>query len=219
MTNYASTETKNSYLMREQNYSFKTIEQTSDVELYKDKGSKFYAYAFPIQKETDVKKHIEELKEKHSSAGHFCYAYRLGPSASHYRVSDDGEPNNSAGMPILGQLQAKDLTNILVVVVRYFGGIKLGVGGLIMAYKTAAKQILETIHIVTSYTRDNIKIHFTYNELSYVMRIIKKYNLKILQQHQELACWVKISVKKKDLESILLAFSAYHKIEVEILND
>ncbi|MDA8531298.1 YigZ family protein [Flavobacteriaceae bacterium] len=99
-------------------------------------------------------------------------AYRLRPSASHYRVSDDGEPNNSAGMPILGQLQAKDLTNTLVVVVRYFGGIKLGVGGLIMAYKTAAKQILETIQIVTFYKRDNVKINFTYNELSYVMRII-----------------------------------------------
>ena len=172
MTNYASTETKNRCLMREQNYAFKTIEQSSDVELYKDKGSKFYAYAFPIQKETDVKKHIEKLKEKHRSARHFCYAYRLGPSASHNRVSDDGEPNNSAGMPILGQLQAKDLTNTLVVVVRYFGGIKLGVGGLIMAYKTAAKQILETIHIITIYKSDNIKINFTYNELSYVMRII-----------------------------------------------
>ena len=167
--------------------TYKTISNASEEILLKEKNSKFFGYASPVSNEDDVKEFIIELKKKHNTARHFCYAYQIGTENPSYRANDDGEPNNSAGMPILGQLQAKDLTNTLVVVVRYFGGIKLGVGGLIMAYKTAAKQILETIQIVTFYKRDNVKINFTYNELSYVMRIIKKYNLKIIQQHQELA--------------------------------
>ncbi len=198
---------------------YKSIECASDELLYKDKGSKFFGYAYPIKDVSDVQKHITELKEKHRTAGHFCYAYRLGANGEHYKVSDDGEPNNSAGMPILGQLQAKALTNTLVVVVRYFGGTKLGVGGLIVAYKKTAKQSLGTSKIITHFIKKTIKIHFSYNELSFVMRIVKKFDLKITEQYQEMKCWLKISIKKRDLKLVKTAFEAHHKIELEILND
>ena len=130
-------------------FEFQTIESSSNEILYKDKGSKFFGYAFPIYNENDVKNTIGLLKEKRKTAGHFCYAYRLGADGDIYKVSDDGEPNNSAGMPILGQLQARNITNTLVVIVRYFGGTKLGVGGRISAYRTAAKHSLEEWQIRT----------------------------------------------------------------------
>ena len=129
--------------------TYKTILKPSEEVLYKDKGSKFYGYAFPIKSVEDHKGIIENLKQKHSSAGHFCFAYQFGIDTPYYRTSDDGEPSNSAGLPIYGQLQAFDVTNVLVVVVRYFGGTKLGVGGLISAYKTTAKLSLEASDLKT----------------------------------------------------------------------
>ena len=129
--------------------TYKTILNPSKEILYKDKGSKFYGYAFPIYTIDDYKGIIENLKQKHSNAGHFCFAFQHVISTPYYRTSDDGEPSNSAGLPIYGQLQAFDVTNILVVVVRYFGGTKLGVGGLISAYKTTAKLCLEASALKT----------------------------------------------------------------------
>ena len=205
--------------MNDEILEFKSIECASQELLYKYKGSKFFGYAYPIQNESDAQNCIAKLKEKHRSAGHFCYAYRLGPSGEQYKVSDDGEPNNSAGMPILGQLQAKALSNTLVVVVRYFGGTKLGVGGLISAYKTTAKQSLDASKTIIHYIKKVIKIQFSYNELSHVMRIVKKFDLKITEQCQEMECWLKILVKKRDLKTVKTAFEAHHKIELEILND
>ena len=183
--------------MDEKTLEFQTIDRASNPVLYKDKGSKFFAYAFPIINESDVKRFITILKEKHKTAGHFCYAYRFGASGSVFKVSDDGEPKNSAGMPILGQLQARNLTNTLLVVVRYFGGTKLGIGGLISAYRTAAKYCLDDSEITTLYIKKTIIVRFYYDALSHVMRIIKTYNLKIIEQHQELDCWLKILVKKR----------------------
>ena len=205
--------------MSEGTFEFLTIDRASDEILYKDKGSKFFGYAFPIENEIDVKRNIYLLKEKHKSAGHFCYAYRLGANGNTHKVSDDGEPNNSAGMPILGQLKAKNITNTLVVIVRYYGGTKLGVGGLISAYRTTSKQSLDTCKITTLHIKEIILVHFTYNELSHVMRIVKKYNLEILEQHQELECWLKILVKKRDLELVKSTFKSHHKIKLEIFND
>ena len=205
--------------MSEGTFEFLTIDRASDEFLYKDKGSKFFGYAFPIENEIDVKRNIDLLKEKHKSAGHFCYAYRLGANGNTHKVSDDGEPNNSAGMPILGQLKAKNITNTLVVIVRYYGGTKLGVGGLISAYRTTSKQSLDTCKITTLHIKEIILVHFTYNELSHVMRIVKKYNLEILEQHQELECWLKILVKKRDLELVKSTFKSHHKIKLEIFND
>ena len=122
-------------------------------------------------------------------------------------------------MPILGQLKAKNITNTLVVIVRYYGGTKLGVGGLISAYRTTSKQSLDTCKITTLHIKEIILVHFTYNELSHVMRIVKKYNLEILEQHQELECWLKILVKKSDLELVKSTFKSHHKIKLEIFND
>ena len=199
--------------------NYKTILKPSDEILYKDKGSKFYGYAFPLKTPEEHKEIIEKLKQKHSSAGHFCFAYQLGVENIYFRASDDGEPSNSAGMPIYGQLQAFDVTNVLVVVVRYFGGTKLGVGGLISAYKTAAKLSLEASAVKTMDILIPFKISFEYKELSQVMRIIKKYQLVLKSQRLEMDCEVVVLVKKSVKKSLQTAFDTFHKIKVEILND
>jgi len=199
--------------------TYKTILKPSEEVLYKDKGSKFYGYAFPIKSVEDHKGIIENLKQKHSSAGHFCFAYQFGIDTPYYRTSDDGEPSNSAGLPIYGQLQAFDVTNVLVVVVRYFGGTKLGVGGLISAYKTTAKLSLEASDLKTLDILIPFKLSFEYKDLSQVMRIIKKHQLILKSQRLEMECEVEILVKKSVKKSLQTAFEPFHKIKVEILND
>lgn len=199
--------------------TYKTLKKPSEPVLYKDKGSKFIGYAFPIEPKDDFKAHIDKLKQEHSSAGHFCFAYQLGIDTPYHRSSDDGEPSNSAGLPIYGQLLAFGVTNVLVVVVRYFGGTKLGVGGLISAYKTTARLSLEASHIQTLDVLIPLKLTFAYKELSQVMRIIKKYQLVLKTQSLELDCEIVILAKKISLNSIMTTFEAFHKIKVEALND
>ena len=199
--------------------TYKTLETPSKEVLYKDKGSKFFGYAFPIKTKEEFKSIIEHIKQKHSSAGHFCFAYQLGIEIPYYRASDDGEPSNSAGLPIYGQLQAFGITNVLVVVVRYFGGTKLGVGGLISAYKNTAKLSLEASTIKTLDVLIPLKLTFAYKDLSQVMRIIKKYQLVLKSQRLEMDCEVEILVKKITLKTIKTTFEAFHKIKVEMLND
>ena len=199
--------------------TYKTLETPSNEVLYKDKGSKFFGYAFPIKTKEEFKSIIEHIKQKHSSAGHFCFAYQLGIEILYYRASDDGEPSNSAGLPIYGQLQAFGITNVLVVVVRYFGGTKLGVGGLISAYKNTAKLSLEASTIKTLDVLIPLKLTFAYKDLSQVMRIIKKYQLVLKSQRLEMDCEVEILVKKITLKTIKTTFEAFHKIKVEMLND
>lgn len=200
-------------------FNYKTINTPSLEVLYKDKGSKFYGYAIPIETDQEVKKALEELKQKHSSAGHFCYAYQHGLETTYYRVSDDGEPNNSAGLPIYGQLQAFKVTNILIVVIRYFGGTKLGVGGLISAYKATAKLSLEVSQIKTLDILIPLKLSFAYKDMSKVMRIIKKQQLIIKSQRLEMECEVLVLVQKMNLKSSIRTFEAFHQIKVEVLND
>lgn len=199
--------------------TYKTILKPSEEVLYKDKGSKFYGYAFPILTTEEVKKHIDKLKKKHSNAGHFCFAFQHGIQTPYYRASDDGEPSNSAGLPIYGQLQAFGVTNVLVVVVRYFGGTKLGVGGLISAYKTTAKLSLETSVVKQMDILIPFKLTFEYKELSQVMRIIKKFQLILKSQRLEMECEVVLLAKKSVEKSLQTTFEAFHKIKVEILND
>ena len=199
--------------------NYKTIKTPSLKVLYKDKGSKFYGYAIPIETDQEVKKALEELKQKHSSAGHFCYAYQHGLETIYYRVCDDGEPNNSAGLPIYGQLQAFEVTNILIVVIRYFGGTKLGVGGLISAYKATAKLSLEVSQIKTLDILIPLKLSFVYKDMSKVMRIIKKQQLVIKSQRLEMECEVLVLVKKMNLKSLIRTFEAFHQIKVQVLND
>ena len=142
--------------------TYKTITRPSEQVLFKDKNSKFFGYAFPITNAEDIFPHLENLRKKHHAARHWCYAYQIGTETITFRANDDGEPSNSAGQPIYGQIQSFKLTDVLVVVVRYFGGVKLGVGGLINAYKTTAKMALETSKIIQKTINEEFKITFDY---------------------------------------------------------
>jgi len=182
--------------------TYKTIEIVKGDALFKEKGSKFIGYVFPITSEDDVKIYINQLKKKHYAARHWCYAWQLGVEDISYRVNDDGEPNNSAGNPIYGQILSKDVTNVLVVVVRYFGGTKLGVGGLISAYKTTAKLILEEAKIVEKTIDVFFQLIFEYKDMNKVMRIIKEQHINLIQQKMELSCDFLISVRKKNASKV-----------------
>jgi len=161
------------------NDSYKTIKAKSEG-LFKDKGSKFLSYAFPVETEEEIKEILIQIKKEHHSARHHCYAWRLGTEEITFRANDDGEPSSTAGKPILGQLLSFELTNILVVVVRYFGGTLLGTGGLINAYRTAAAEAIKNAKTVTRVVEDKFTLKFTYNEMNDVMQIIKQENLNIL---------------------------------------
>lgn len=197
--------------------TYRTIQEPSEEILFKDKNSKFFGYAFPVDNEEDIKDKLEELKEKHSSAGHHCYAYQLGTDVIHYRVNDDGEPNNSAGMPIYGQIQSFDLTNVLIVSVRYFGGTKLGVGGLIIAYKTSAKLAIEASTIIEKVIEEKFQLKFNYDLMNKVMRVIKEKNLNVLQQEMNLDCKFIISVRRSEADTIFEILNGIHKLEVHKL--
>lgn len=195
--------------------TYKTILKPSPETLFKEKGSKFYGYVFPVKNEEDVKQHLENLKKHHHTARHFCYAWQLGKNYEHYRANDDGEPSNSAGMPIYGQLQAFDVTNVLVVSVRYFGGTKLGVGGLIQAYKLSAQLALEASKIVKKTIDELFTLHFEYPEMNTVMRIIKEENLTMVYQKMELNCEIAISVRKKEAQTVFSLFENTYKVTIK----
>ncbi|WP_304145767.1 YigZ family protein [Mesoflavibacter zeaxanthinifaciens] len=204
-----------------ENDTYKTIVKPNDEVLFKDKNSKFFGYAFPVKNEDEVKAHIENLKKQHHSARHWCYAYQIGFEEPDliYRANDDGEPNNSAGMPIYGQIQSFEVTNVLIVVVRYFGGVKLGVGGLINAYKTTAQMALETCKIVTKTINVDFVITFDYKNMNKVMRVIKEKNLNITNQKLELDCQITISVRKKDASTIASIFESIYEVEIKELDN
>ena len=172
---------------------FKTIKQTSDG-LYKEKGSKFLSFAFPVNDVDEVKTRLEELRKQYYDARHYCYAYILGKTGDAIRANDDGEPGHSAGDPILGQIKSRELTNTLVVVVRYFGGTKLGVSGLINAYKTAASEALDSNSIIKVPILKSIKIRFEYPLLNSVMKLIKDEELKIETQEMGMSCEMSLGV-------------------------
>ncbi|WP_442266483.1 IMPACT family protein [Tenacibaculum sp. ZS6-P6] len=194
--------------------TYKTIIKPSEETLFKDRNSKFFGYAFPVQTEDDVKKYLEEVKKKHHTARHHCYAWQLGTENIRFRVNDDGEPNNSAGQPIYGQIQAFEVTNVLIVSVRYFGGVKLGVGGLINAYRTSAQLALEASEIIEKTIDVHFKLKFGYDLMNKVQRVIKEKNLDILNQKLELDCEYVISVRKKDSEHIFNTFQSIYKLEI-----
>ena len=195
--------------------TYKTIESPSEEVLFKDKNSKFYGYTFPVTSEEDVKLIIDQLKKTHFSARHWCYAYQLGTDKISFRANDDGEPNNSAGMPIYGQIQSFDVTNVLVVVVRYFGGLKLGVGGLISAYKTTAQLALEAADIIEKTIDEYFTISFDYKNMNKVMRIIKEKSIAVASQKLEESCQIKIAVRKKNAEEIFDIFSNLFEVTIK----
>lgn len=192
--------------------TYKTIDIASDETLFKEKGSKFFGYAFPVLSEDDVKDCLEVLKKKHHSARHFCYAYQIGVEHTQYRANDDGEPNNSAGLPIYGQIQSFEVTNTLIVSVRYFGGTKLGVGGLISAYKKSAQLALTASEIIEKTINVQFKLTFNYDLMNPVMRIIKEKQIEIVHQRLEMDCSYIISVRKSDANRIFQIFEALYKV-------
>ena len=196
---------------------YKTIETPCEETLFKEKGSKFFGYTFPVSSEKDVKEKLEELKKKHHTARHFCYAYQLGIENIRFRANDDGEPNNSAGMPIYGQIQSFEVTNILIVSVRYFGGTKLGVGGLISAYKRSAQMALEVSDILAKTINIQYQLNFSYDLMNAVMRIVKEKNIEIIGQKLEMDCQYIISVRKNDANAIFNIFDNLYKVAVKVL--
>lgn len=182
--------------------SFRTI-QTPSEGFYKEKGSKFLAFAVPVSTEQEIKEFIAQKRKEHHQAVHVCSAFRLGADHKVYRSSDDGEPSNSAGPPILGQIQAYDLTNILIAVVRYYGGTNLGVGGLIAAYRTAAKEALEAAQIIEKEEEFERIIHFPYEKMHLVMDLLKREKVRILHQSLAAKCQVKLKISKSESEKIM----------------
>jgi len=196
--------------------TYRTLDFPSEEILYKEKNSKFFGYAFPISSEDKAKTILESLRKQHSSAGHCCYAFQIGTEKLYFRANDDGEPSNSAGMPIYGQIQSFDVTNVLVAVVRYFGGVKLGVGGLISAYKIAAQMALEASEIVEKTIDIHYTIKFDYKNMNKVMRIIKEKNLDIVSQKMEMSCEIEIKTRKKNAEMIFDIFSNLYEIDIKL---
>lgn len=193
---------------------YNTIDIPSEEVLYKEKNSKFFGYAFPVKNEEDVKLHLESIKKQHHTARHWCYAYQLGAEKIYFRANDDGEPSNTAGMPIYGQIQSFEVTDILIIVVRYFGGIKLGVGGLITAYRAAAQMALEEAFIVEKTIDKEFIVQFEYKDMNKVMRVIKEKNLNIISQKMNLNCEITLSIRKKDYHAALEAFIPLYEVKV-----
>ena len=196
---------------------YKTIIKPSEETLFKEKNSKFYGYAFPVITEESVKTCIDFLKKKHYNARHFCYAWQIGVESPRYRVNDDGEPNNSAGMPIYGQIQSFKLTNILVVSVRYFGGVKLGVGGLINAYRSSARLALESSQIEEKTIDVYFQLIFDYDLMSKVLRIIKENSIMIQNQKLEINCELMIAIRKSNAHKIVQKFKALYRVQIKPL--
>ncbi|WP_158728719.1 MULTISPECIES: YigZ family protein [unclassified Flavobacterium] len=201
--------------------TYKTIDTPSSEILFKEKNSKFFGYAFPASSEENVKTILESLRKLHPNAGHFCYAYQMGTSTYTYRANDDGEPSNSAGMPIYGQILSFDVTNILVVVVRIFGGVKLGVGGLISAYKTAAQMALSECEIIEKTIDIHFKIMFDYQFMNKIMRVVKEKKLDIVTQTMEINSLtqqpegiIEIKTRKKNAEMIFDIFNSIFEIKI-----
>lgn len=186
--------------------SYKTIAKESEG-FYKEKGSKFLAFAVPVTSEEEIKAFISQKRKEHHQAVHVCSAFRLGADHKVYRASDDGEPSNSAGPPILGQIQAKELTNILIAVVRYYGGTNLGVGGLISAYRSAAKDALENAQIVEREEMISFEFSCSYAQMPSVMTFLKKEQIEILHTEMGFDCQFKLNLMKEKSQHIMLELS------------
>ena len=195
-----------------------TLSKASVEGVYKEKGSKFLAYAYPLTDPDRADDLVQLLKKTHPKARHWCYAWQTGVENPAFRYNDDGEPNNSAGKPIYGQIQSFGLTNVLIVVVRYFGGTKLGVGGLIVAYRSAARLALENAVIVEKILTEELHLRFEYANLEKVMRLIKDNSLDMLSQEMELDCFFKISVRKNNVEQIVKLFEGLRCVQVKEVN-
>jgi len=201
--------------MKETDYYF-TIESSAVAE-FKDRGSKFLAYSFPLKNTNDLKKYLQDLKKEHPKAVHHCFAYRIGIDGNNFRMSDDGEPSGTAGKQILGQIDSKNLTGILIVVVRYFGGTLLGVPGLINAYKTASSLVLQCTPIVQKAVEVIYELQFNYTEMNEIMRIIKQYNCSVLKNEMQLFCRIETGIPKNKINEVLAAVKEVRNLELTVL--
>jgi uncharacterized YigZ family protein len=201
--------------------TFCTLSQPVEGQ-FRDRGSRFLAYAYPIRSETEVKRLVEALRQQHSKAAHHCYAYRLGLGKDHYRVNDDGEPSGTAGRPILNTIYSHDtpgtpFTNVLIVVVRYFGGTLLGVPGLINAYKSATVDALQNARFETRTVDEQYRIRFNFEQMNNVMRIVKEQQLTVLSQSFELEPTLDVSMRKTQVNIVLDRFSKLEGVQTEWL--
>jgi uncharacterized YigZ family protein len=192
---------------------YQTIEKTAFAE-YKDRGSKFIAYAFPVQSADEFKQCLQQIKKEHLKAVHHCFAYRLGWDGNSFRVSDDGEPSGTAGRPILGQIDSKDLTNATVIVVRYFGGTLLGVPGLIQAYKSAASMVLQLIPVIQKPIEVMYELQFDYTLMNEVMMIVKQYGCSVIGQEMQLFCLLRIGIPKARMQEALYKLEDIHSLAI-----
>ncbi|MEP7141339.1 MAG: YigZ family protein [Ferruginibacter sp.] len=196
---------------------YKTIEQPSIAE-FKDRGSKFIACAYPIEKADDFKKYLNHLKKEHPKAAHHCFAYRIGIGGNNFRVSDDGEPSGSAGKPILGQIDSKGVTNIVIIVVRYFGGTLLGMPGLINAYKTVSSLALQVTPIVSKQVEEKWLVHFDYTQMNAVMMVMKQYQCAVIAQEMQLFCNITAGIPKSRLAEVLYRLKELQNVEAKKLD-
>ncbi len=183
--------------------TYKTVVRPAGPSVFKDRGSKFLGYIFPVENEAQIKENLAKIKKEHHSARHWCYAYRLGKTNPAERANDDGEPAHSAGVPILNQIKKADLTDTLVIVVRYFGGVKLGVGGLIRAYKTAAEEVIREAEITEKEIREEVTVRFPYAVMNEVMRLVKKFQIPVLSRNGDTEMEMTIALKPGEKEKIL----------------
>lgn len=193
-----------------------TIDKHTVAE-FKDRGSRFIAYAFPLSSVEDFKKKLEEIKKEHPKATHHCFAYRIGNDGNTFRVSDDGEPSGTAGKPILGQIDSKQLTDILVIVVRYFGGTLLGVPGLIHAYKTATALVLQVTPVVQKSIEVNYTLQFDYTQMNDVMMVVKQLNCTVIEQDMNLFCRLVIGIAKAKLDEAIYRLEQIRNVELKKL--
>ncbi len=198
--------------------SYNTIENESQG-FYSDKGSKFISYAFPVRTEEDVKINIQVLRKKHHDARHHVYAFIIGHAQDFYRASDDGEPANSSGMPVLGQIRSFGLTNVQIIVVRYFGGTKLGVPGLINAYRSAAKDALDNAKVIEETVKEEFEVKCTYDEISFVMKCIKDSEALIKLQDFTDTCRIVFAIRLSLVEQVLNSLNQNHKLLIEKYNE
>lgn len=196
--------------------TFKTIKSPAEG-LFKDRGSKFFAFAYPIEHEGEVKDLVENLRKEHFKAVHHCYAYRLGIDKSNFRVNDDGEPSGTAGKPILNTLLSHEITNILVVVVRYFGGTLLGVPGLINAYKSATAEALATANVIEKTVNEVYNVDFEFIQMNDIMKIVKEFGLKIRQQTYDNQCSMELEFRKSISNQVIGKLEKVDNIAIKYL--
>ena len=198
--------------------NYRTIEKAVEDVIFKELGSKFINFAYPIENEDDIKIYLDQLREIHPDANHHCYAYALGIDGKNHRANDDGEPSGSAGLPIYNQILSSEVTNVLIVSVRYFGGTKLGIPGLVKAYKYAAQVVLEEANIVEKFVSKSVKMVFNYDQQGIVERNVDRIEGEIKDKHFSDKCMFTVSIRESKLDEFIRMFDEYYQMEIKILD-